>query len=181
MRHPAPRYAQLRNAIAYRRNISHQSPFQSFDPGHDHAADRLVLEAVDPGRELRKRSDREPESIVIVRLHGCNLFARSGEPSANPRHEHPVLPQQNLHAFHLPCLSVRPVDATSMRQFKPHMEILPPRQQQLRRELKPSVQLGLVLQGGPAIGLRLGPRLSVDFDFFAAKSLNQKHLKSIPA
>jgi hypothetical protein len=68
-------HAQLRNAITYWCNISHQSPLQSFDPGHDHAADRLVLEAVDPGREPRKGSDREHESIVIVRLRGGNVSA----------------------------------------------------------------------------------------------------------
>jgi Nucleotidyl transferase AbiEii toxin, Type IV TA system len=63
-----------------------------------------------------------------------------------------------------------------MSQFKAHMEILPPRQQRLWRELKPSVQLGLVLYGGTAIGLRLGHRASVDFDFFTDKPLQRKTL-----
>jgi hypothetical protein len=34
-----------------------------------------------------------------------------------------------------------------MGQFKPHMEIFPPSQRRLWRELKPSVRLGLVLYG----------------------------------
>jgi hypothetical protein len=36
--------AQLRDAIAHRLNISHQTAFQAFDPGHDHAAYRLILQ-----------------------------------------------------------------------------------------------------------------------------------------
>jgi len=63
-----------------------------------------------------------------------------------------------------------------MSQFKPHVEILPPPQQQLWRELKPSVRLGLVLYGGTAIGLRLGHRPSVDFDFFTDKPLERETL-----
>jgi hypothetical protein len=63
-----------------------------------------------------------------------------------------------------------------MNQFKPHMEILPPRQQQLWRELEPTVRLGLVLYGGTAIGLRLGHRTSVDFDFFTDKPLERATL-----
>jgi Nucleotidyl transferase AbiEii toxin, Type IV TA system len=63
-----------------------------------------------------------------------------------------------------------------MSQFKPHMEILPPRQQRLWRELKPGVRLGLVLYGGTAIGLRLGHRPSVDFDFFTDKPLERATL-----
>jgi Nucleotidyl transferase AbiEii toxin, Type IV TA system len=63
-----------------------------------------------------------------------------------------------------------------MSQFKPHMEILPPRQQQLWRELEPTVRLGLVLYGGTAIGLRLGHRTSVDFDFFTDKPLERATL-----
>jgi hypothetical protein len=36
------------------------------------AANYLVLETVDPGREPRKRSDREHDSIVIDRLQAGN-------------------------------------------------------------------------------------------------------------
>jgi nucleotidyltransferase AbiEii toxin of type IV toxin-antitoxin system len=63
-----------------------------------------------------------------------------------------------------------------MSRFKPHMEILPPQQQQLWRALKPGVRLGLVLYGGTAIGLRLGHRPSVDFDFFTDKPLERATL-----
>jgi hypothetical protein len=63
-----------------------------------------------------------------------------------------------------------------MSQFKPHMEILPPPQQQLWRELEPGVRLGLVLYGGTAIGLRLGHRRSIDFDFFTEKPLERETL-----
>jgi hypothetical protein len=65
-------YPQFQNAVAYGRNISHQAPFQPLDPRQHHAADHLVLETVDPGREPRKRSDREHDSIVIDRLHVGN-------------------------------------------------------------------------------------------------------------
>ena len=64
-----------------------------------------------------------------------------------------------------------------MSQFKPQIEILQPPQQQLWRELKPSVRLGLVLYGGTAIGLRLGHRPSVDFDFFTDKPLQRATLE----
>jgi hypothetical protein len=49
-------------------------------------------------------------------------------------------------------------------------------QQQLWRELKPSVLLGLVLYGGTAIGLRLGYRPSADFDIFMDKPLARETL-----
>ena len=56
------------------------------------------------------------------------------------------------------------------------MEILPLYQRQLWRELEPTVRLGLVLYGGTAIGLRLGHRTSVDFDFFTDKPLERATL-----
>ena len=60
--------------------------------------------------------------------------------------------------------------------FKPRMDILPAEQQRLWPELRPSVNLGLVLYGGTAIALRLGHRTSVDFDFFTEKPLDKKEL-----
>jgi hypothetical protein len=63
-----------------------------------------------------------------------------------------------------------------MSQFKPHMDILPPAQQRLWPELRPSIELGLVLYGGTAIGLRLGHRPSIDFDFFTDKPLSKTTL-----
>ena len=62
--------------------------------------------------------------------------------------------------------------------FSPHMEILPPAQKKLWRELKPARQLGFVLYGGTAIALRLGHRASIDFDFFSEKQLERKELAS---
>lgn len=50
--------------------------------------------------------------------------------------------------------------------FQAHLEILPEAQRRLWPELRPTLQLGLVLYGGTAIALRLGHRSSVDFDFF---------------
>jgi len=66
--------AQLGDAVAYRLNIPRQSTFQALDPGHDHAAYCLILQAVDPGGELGQRSDREHKVIVIERLHVVNVF-----------------------------------------------------------------------------------------------------------
>jgi hypothetical protein len=60
-----------------------------------------------------------------------------------------------------------------MARFKPHMEILPPAQQQLWPELRPAADLGFALYGGTAIALRLGHRTSVDFDFFSDKPLDR--------
>jgi hypothetical protein len=57
--------------------------------------------------------------------------------------------------------------------FKPRTDILPLAQQQLWPSLKPTVDLGFVLYGGTAAALRLGHRLSVDFDFFCEKPLDR--------
>ena len=62
--------------------------------------------------------------------------------------------------------------------FKPRMEILPPAQQRLWPELKPAAELGFVLYGGTAIGLRLAHRTSVDFDFFCEKPLDREALRA---
>lgn len=65
------------------------------------------------------------------------------------------------------------------RVFSPHLEILPAAQKRLWPELRPSVQLGLVLYGGTAVALRLGHRFSVDFDFFTDRPLDRQALKSV--
>jgi hypothetical protein len=62
--------------------------------------------------------------------------------------------------------------------FKPRLEILPPAQQRLWRELGSAVDLGFVLYGGTAIALRLGHRASVDFDFFSEKPLDREAIQS---
>lgn len=48
-----------------------------------------------------------------------------------------------------------------------HLEILPKEQRALWKELKPLQGMGFVLYGGTAIALRLGHRVSIDFDFFS--------------
>jgi len=50
--------------------------------------------------------------------------------------------------------------------FKACMSILPLAQQRLWPELRKAADLGFVLYGGTAIALRLGHKISVDFDFF---------------
>lgn len=62
--------------------------------------------------------------------------------------------------------------------FKPHMEILPPAQQRLWPQLGTSADLGFVLYGGTAIGLRLGHRPSADFDFFSEKPLDREAIQA---
>ena len=57
--------------------------------------------------------------------------------------------------------------------FQARLEILPEAQRRLWPELRPTVQLGLVLYGGTAIALRLGHRSSVDFDFFTDQPLDR--------
>ena len=52
------------------------------------------------------------------------------------------------------------------------MECLPHAQRQLWPLLKPAAPLGYVLYGGTAIALRLGHRVSVDFDFFSNHGLD---------
>jgi hypothetical protein len=65
-----------------------------------------------------------------------------------------------------------------MARFKPHMEILPPAQQQLWPKLRPAAELGFALYGGTAIALRLGHRTSVDFDFFSEKPLDRSAIQT---
>lgn len=54
-------------------------------------------------------------------------------------------------------------------RFEPHLHTLPEAQQALWPGLKPALGLGFVLYGGTAIALRLGHRISVDFDFFGKR------------
>lgn len=60
--------------------------------------------------------------------------------------------------------------------LKPQLDILPAEQRALWDELAPLRQLGFVLYGGTAIALRLGHRVSVDFDFFSNALLNREQL-----
>ena len=65
-----------------------------------------------------------------------------------------------------------------MIPFKSRTKILPPSQQRLWPELRPATELGFVLYGGTAIALRLGHRVSVDFDFFSEQPLNREAIHS---
>ncbi|MBC7983263.1 MAG: nucleotidyl transferase AbiEii/AbiGii toxin family protein [Candidatus Obscuribacterales bacterium] len=56
------------------------------------------------------------------------------------------------------------------------MEILPPAQRALWSRLAAVGKLGFVLYGGTAIALRLGHRISVDFDFFSDRSFTSQEL-----
>lgn len=61
--------------------------------------------------------------------------------------------------------------------FTPRMEVLPPAQRSLWRELG-AVPRRYTLYGGTALALRFGHRQSVDFDFFAHDPLDHHELES---
>jgi len=63
-----------------------------------------------------------------------------------------------------------------VKEFHPHLEILPPAQARLWRELY-ALPDQFVLYGGTALALHLGHRNSVDFDFFAREPLNLSQLE----
>jgi hypothetical protein len=60
--------------------------------------------------------------------------------------------------------------------LRAHLEILPDSQKQIWPELRPVSELGYVLYDGTAIALRLGHRVSIDFDFFSEKELRKEVL-----
>jgi hypothetical protein len=66
-----------------------------------------------------------------------------------------------------------------MKEFHPHLEILPSAQMRLWRELS-GVPNGFVLYGGTALALHLGHRTSVDFNFFTRRPIDlpqEKHVE----
>jgi len=63
-------------------------------------------------------------------------------------------------------------------QFSPNKDILPPAQKELWPLLRPATDIGFVLYGGTAIALRLGHRVSVDFDFFSQNQLSRTQLSA---
>jgi len=63
------------------------------------------------------------------------------------------------------------------RTFIPLLDILPLEQRRLWPSLQQVTGLGFVLYGGTAIALRLGHRISIDFDFFTEKSLAKLNLE----
>ena len=60
--------------------------------------------------------------------------------------------------------------------IEPKIEILPKPQQEIWPLLAPAPKLAFVLYGGTAVGLHLGHRQSVDFDFFRSEPLDKKEL-----
>ncbi len=60
-----------------------------------------------------------------------------------------------------------------MGELQPCLEVLPAAQLKVWKNLAPTRQLGFVLYGGTAIALRLGHRVSVDFDFFTQAPLDR--------
>jgi hypothetical protein len=62
--------------------------------------------------------------------------------------------------------------------FSPNKDILPEAQKELWPLLHPAPDMGFVLYGGTAIALRLGHRVSVDFDFFSQDELSRKKLSA---
>ena len=59
--------------------------------------------------------------------------------------------------------------------FTPRVDVLPPAQQRLWRELD-GTPAGFVLYGGTALALRLGHRQSADFDFFSSAGVDSGRL-----
>jgi hypothetical protein len=64
-----------------------------------------------------------------------------------------------------------------MRKFSPRYDILPPAQRRVCPELR-ELPRHFVLYGGTALALRLGHRVSVDFDFFSSESFSPEKLLS---
>jgi hypothetical protein len=63
------------------------------------------------------------------------------------------------------------------QMFTPRLDVLPPAQRQLWSELN-TTPASFVLYGGTALALRLGHRVSVDFDFFAPNDFRPSELRA---
>jgi hypothetical protein len=61
-------------------------------------------------------------------------------------------------------------------RFRPRLDLLPATQRALWPAFHNLKTLGWVLYGGTAVSLRLGHRVSVDFDFFSHKPLDRMAL-----
>ena len=78
-----------------------------------------------------------------------------------------------------PASVAKPDGGGDLRQsFPPRLDILPAHQKALWAGLHTVAEDGFVLYGGTAIALRLGHRVSVDFDFFRQDPVNQDWLLS---
>ena len=60
--------------------------------------------------------------------------------------------------------------------FEPKTSILPKAQKEIWPLLAPAPGLSFVLYGGTAVGLHLGHRTSVDFDFFRSSPLDKAEI-----
>jgi hypothetical protein len=63
-------------------------------------------------------------------------------------------------------------------RFDPRIEMLPPAQREIWRQLAPAPDLAFVLYGGTAVALHLGHRVSIDFDFFKAEPLEKSGIET---
>lgn len=76
------------------------------------------------------------------------------------------------------CLSQANVQRLGIATFTPVLHILPASQQALWSSLWSIRNHGFVLYGGTAVSLRLGHRVSVDFDFFSEQPVDHSALIS---
>lgn len=67
-----------------------------------------------------------------------------------------------------------------MNAFAPHLETLPDAQRRILPHFRAVCELGFVLYGGTALALRLGHRVSIDFDFFCERPLDRGRIESLP-
>ena len=65
-----------------------------------------------------------------------------------------------------------------MSRFTPRLDILPRAQRLLWPDLEPTVGLDFVLYGGTAVAVRLAHRVSVDFDLFTDRPLDQNAIRA---
>jgi Nucleotidyl transferase AbiEii toxin, Type IV TA system len=61
----------------------------------------------------------------------------------------------------------------------PRIDMLPAAQREIWPQLAPAPDLSFVLDGGTAIALHLGHRVSVDFDFFRSEPLEKHRIESV--
>ena len=64
-----------------------------------------------------------------------------------------------------------------MHEFQPRLASLPAAQQALWTHLSATLDLGFTLYGGTALAVRLGHRVSLDFDFFSDRPLDKREIR----
>ena len=78
--------------------------------------------------------------------------------------------------YQMEFVDLAKVNAPAVGTFVPELHLLPANQRALWPSLRPLRDRGFVLYGGTAISLRLGHRVSVDFDFFSDRSFEHSAL-----